>query len=130
MRKGLLIFLGIVAVIVIGGLVTFRSIESNLERLGGTVVEDVELDIVADGTYTGSFRIFPLYVKVEVQVLNHEIMTITIIEHVNGEGLAAEAIIDDCLESQSLTVDAIAGATYSSKAILLAIRNALTSGGN
>jgi len=39
-------------------------------------------------------------------------------------------IVDSVIENQSLDVDAISGATYSSKVILKAIENALARGSN
>jgi uncharacterized protein with FMN-binding domain len=65
-----------------------------------------------------------------VTLSNHEITEIVITRHDNGQGQAAEAIIDDVTSEQTLLVDAIAGATYSSKVILLAIHDALSGGGS
>jgi len=47
-----------------------------------------------------------------------------IIEHFNGRGEKAEAIIPRVIEAQSLDVDVVSGATGSSKAILKAIEDA------
>lgn len=53
---------------------------------------------------------------------------IKIIEHENGLGGKAEKIVDDVISRQSLEVDALSGATVSSKYIIKAIENALQSG--
>ncbi len=78
-----------------------------------------------DGTYIGSYETTVVKVKVAVTVVNHTITEIEILKHDNGQGKEAEEILNDVIESQSVLVDSIAGATYSSKVILLAIIDAL-----
>ena len=46
-------------------------------------------------------------------------------EHVNGQGSGAERIPATVVEKQTLQIDMVSGATYSSKVILKAIENAL-----
>jgi uncharacterized protein with FMN-binding domain len=65
---------------------------------------------------------------VVVTVKDHAISTIQLTEHNNGQGQPAERITDDVLAAQTLDVDVVAGATYSSKVILKAIETALTQG--
>jgi uncharacterized protein with FMN-binding domain len=83
---------------------------------------------VSDGIYTGKHEISPVMVAVRVSVENGTITDITITEHQNGLGGKAERIVDDVLGRQSLEVDAISGATVSSKTILKAIESALDGG--
>ncbi|NCC85175.1 MAG: FMN-binding protein [Clostridia bacterium] len=47
-------------------------------------------------------------------------------KHVNGMGQAAEALPSQVVEAQTLQVDLVSGASFSSKVILLAIEDALT----
>ena len=47
------------------------------------------------------------------------------LEHKNGQGTPAEVIPEKVVETQTLEVDIVSGATYSSKVILKAIENAL-----
>lgn len=56
---------------------------------------------------------------------NRKIIAINILEHRNGMGSKAEAIINSVIQAQSLQVDAITGATGSSTVILKAIEDAL-----
>jgi uncharacterized protein with FMN-binding domain len=51
------------------------------------------------------------------------------LKHVNGKGTAAESIPETVVEKQTLQVDSVSGATYSSKVILLAIETALKNAG-
>jgi len=84
------------------------------------------LSSAQNGTYPGSYKVFPIAVKVNVTVRDHKISSIVILEHKNGQGTPAEAILNKVVETQTLKVDVISGATYSSVVILKAIENALS----
>lgn len=86
------------------------------------------LSDVADGVYTGEYAAGPVAVEAEVSVQNHAITEILLLRHDNGLGRPAEQIIQDILEQQSLDVDAVSGATVSSRCILKAVENALEKG--
>ncbi len=58
-------------------------------------------------------------------VKNHQITEIELVKHKSGRGAPAEIIPSKVVEAQTLQVDAVSGATYSSKVILKAIENAL-----
>lgn len=124
-RRIILIILIIAIVLVLAFMIMQKSFEKNLQNLMNAEIAPIHLDQVADGKYIGNLEQLPLVVKVEVTVNQHEITAIDIVEHQNGKGEAAEAIIDDVIAAQSLDVDTVSGATYSSKAILKAIENAL-----
>lgn len=79
----------------------------------------------ADGTYTGKYIVGPVKVVVDVTVDDHTVTEIDIRKHRNGQGRAANAIIEDVIREQSTGVDVISGATISSKVILKAIDVAL-----
>ena len=55
----------------------------------------------------------------------HQIKGIELLEHVNGQGSGAEIIPATVVEKQTLQIDTVSGATYSSTVILKAIENAL-----
>ncbi len=101
-------------------------IQRNLTKLAQEDIPDVNLAEISDGDYQGSYSVFPVSVIVKVTVENHKIINIELIEHFNGQGTPAEILLDKVEESQSLQVDIISGATYSSKVILKAIENALS----
>ena len=123
--KILLILFFMTLVIGISGKLIVDHIVIGLEEVMLIDIEEVDLSSLADGSYIGSYRKFPIEVKVEVKIVDHHIAEIIILKHVSGKGQPAEGVIDDILTSQSLEVDLVAGATYSSKIILLAIYNAL-----
>lgn len=121
----LLIILVVIIAIVVAAASVIKSMEKNLNGLKDTEIEDVDLSGISDGIYPGSYKALPIFVKVDVTIKDHAIADIEIIKHDNGKGSAAEAIISDVVAAKSLKVDAISGATYSSKVILLAIQDAL-----
>lgn len=82
----------------------------------------------ADGSYEGSSFVAPVSVKVRVRVEGGRIAGIELLKHFNGQGKPAEPIVSKVIEAQSLGVDVVAGATYSSLAILKAIEAALSKG--
>ena len=96
-----------------------------LAPLNDVVIEALDLTAVKDGIYDGNHQAGPIDVALKVTVTDHRITQIDLIKHENGQGGPAEAILKDVIASQSLQVDAITGATYSSKVILLAIEDAL-----
>ena len=63
---------------------------------------------------------------VKVGILSNKIESIAILYHQNGMGKKAEGITNRVIQSQSLLVDSVSGATLSSKVILKAIEAALT----
>lgn len=88
-------------------------------------IDNIDLSKIPDGTYSGSFDASKIEADVSVTVHNHEITAINLLHHKNERGEKAEVIPQRVLDSQSLDVDAVSGATNSSKVILKAIQNAL-----
>ena len=58
-------------------------------------------------------------------MLFRSLQNIRILEHKNGRGQAAEAIVDQMLAEQRVDVDAVSGATNSSKVLQKAVEQAL-----
>ena len=106
-----------------------EKMEANNEQLEQLTIENVDLSRVPDGTYEGTYESFPLKAVVTVTVKDHNITDITINKHDNGRGQDAERITGDIMREQSLDVDVITGATYSSKVILKAVEMALKKAG-
>jgi uncharacterized protein with FMN-binding domain len=129
MKKKQVIILGILTVVIIGAYFGIRSFiettESNLNQLADLPISNVDISKAPDGTYTGNYQVFPVTVEVEVTIKNHEITGIELVKHRSGQGAPAEVIPGKVVEAQTLEVDVVSGATYSSKVILKAIENAL-----
>ncbi|KAF5048736.1 FMN-binding domain protein [anaerobic digester metagenome] len=130
MKKLILIVLIFAAVVIVAGAIVVSNLEKNLNELTTMEIKDVDLSKVKDGTFTGYYQVLPVDAKVEVTVENHVIKNINLVEHGNGKGQAAEEIPQMVVEAQSLEVDSISGATYSSRVILKAIEKALIEGLN
>ncbi|NLM03892.1 MAG: FMN-binding protein, partial [Clostridiales bacterium] len=84
------------------------------------------------GTYIGVANGHNGEIKVEVTVDEESIKEIKVLEHNESPGIsdpAIERIPQAIVDSQSLAVDAISGATVTSDAIILAITNALKEAG-
>jgi len=88
-------------------------------------ISDIDLSKIEDGIYAGSCIAFPVSAEVEVTINNNKITNIELKKHSNGQGSQAEVIPDKVVKAQTLEVDIVSGATYSSKVILKAIENAL-----
>ena len=124
--KTLIIVGAILSVIIISLVIMIIKTNNDLKQINSLVIENVDLSDVEDGTYYGSYSTMMVSVELNVTVTDHTITAIDIIRHDSGKGGAAEAIINDVIDSNSIEVDTVAGATYSSKVILKAIQNALT----
>lgn len=125
--KILLVVLAVFILLAAAGAILISASTKKLNALAQMRIEDVDLTTVPDGSYTGEHSVFPVSVKVSVTVKDHHITAIDLIKHFNGQGGAAEVIPENIVKAQTLQVDSISGATYSSKVILLAIQDALLS---
>lgn len=85
-----------------------------------------DLSALANGNYEGECSNGLVYAKVVVTIQDHQLQHVKILEHRNGKGQAAESIPNTVVAEQSLSVDAVSGATVSSQTILKAIENALS----
>ena len=85
----------------------------------------VDLGTVADGSYIGVCQNKILFAVVRVEIRNHAITGIEVIEHKASYMTQAEQIAGAVCSEQSLEVDAISGATLTSDTTLKAIENAL-----
>ena len=126
-RKIILGFIITILLIALAGVGVIMSAQKNMENLDMLIINDVDLSTIEDGTYSGSYSAFPIAVEVKVMTESNKITNVELVRHRNGQGAAAEVIPNAIIAEQSLEVDLISGATYSSKAILKAIENALTS---
>lgn len=129
-RTKVLIALGIILVLcVLSGVLVYNHLGNNLEALSKVDIPSMNLADTKDGTYTGSYSTFPVSAEVEVTIESHKIISIDLIKHVTGQGQAAESIPNTVVASQSVAVDTVSGATYSSVVILKAIEKALVLAG-
>jgi len=128
-KKGLLMLALVFGICLIAFGISMSKAQENLDGLAEMSIDEIDLATLSDGIYKGDYAVFPVSVEVDVTISNHEIIAIDLIKHYNGQGKPAEVITQDVIAAQTLNVDVISGATYSSKIILKAIEVALTSDG-
>ena len=130
MKKGLkitLIVLAVVVLIVAVLIIVFTSMAKGLEAyLEEVDIREVDLGTISDGTYHSRVNAGVIIVELEVDVKNHTIRDIRLLEHRNGQGGEAENIIPRIIEEQRINVDVISGASYSSLVIQDAVMKALS----
>lgn len=113
-----------VATVAITLLVAFVAV-AFLLRPQTLAIGSVDLDMVTDGEYIGICQNKILLAVVRVDVKDHEITSIEILEHKASYMEQARQIANDVCSGQSLDVDAVSGATLTSDTVLKAIENAL-----
>ena len=81
---------------------------------------------LVDGTYEGSYKAWPNRALVKVEIKDNKIVGIEIVEHWAWKGKKAESLISErIIRNQSTNVDAVSGATNSSRVIMNAVQNAI-----
>ena len=121
----LLVLLMVVVVGVVGVRGFIRKSEVALNQLSVLSIANPDLSKIADGIYEGSYEAFPVKVVVTVGIADHRIVSVDLEEHRNGQGKPAESLLPQIVATQSVELDVVAGATYSSKVILKAVEQAL-----
>ena len=128
----------LVAACIIGSLRGY-AVPVYAEEDGDAVVEEMNTEEepeavkgsfnLEDGVYEGTGTGFAGKITVAVEIKDKTIVAINVLS-VEADDTAffnrARGVIDKIIESQSLDVDVVSGATYSSKGIIRAVKNALT----
>lgn len=132
-----IIFLLIASVVVLGTAYAFLYDASARKELEELKIGTIDFARLQDGTYVGKYEGTKGSMRnatVKVNILGGEITKITILKGAlepNGnaakltDGMTIERLFQKVLETKSLQVDAISGATLTSKAHLKALENAL-----
>ena len=110
-----------------GGLY-LKSIGDYKAKVAALTFDEIDLTKVDDGVYEGQCDTGVVRARVQVTVRDHQMESIELLEHENGRGTPAEVILDQMVQNQTTAVDAVSGATCSSKVIRKAVENALAEG--
>lgn len=81
-----------------------------------------------DGTYTGSAQGYKSEIEVEVVVAGGKITEVNVLNHDETPGISNGAIVDTpkaIIEAQTAEIDALSGATGTSRGIIEAAQEAL-----
>ena len=131
MKKGLIIFISIIiilAIVALAGIFTFKKqYKELLEDVNReyALIEKIDMTNIQEGEYDYRFGKIPVFVDLTVNVKDHAIKSITIKEQSSGPGYEALETIDRIISKQEVKVDAVSGATTSSKVIMIAAYKAL-----
>ena len=81
---------------------------------------------LVDGIYQGSYKAWPNMAFVKVEIKDNAVVGIEIVEHWAWKGRKSESIISKrIIQNQSTNVDAVSGATNSSRVIMNAVQKAI-----
>lgn len=127
MKKVLIILLIVLAVFISIGAAGLFYITRGLDAGSKVTVSAVAPSALSDGTFEGTYSAGRWSNKVSVKIEGGKIADIKILEDVVfvQEGLSNE-IFGRVIDAQNTTVDAVSGATVTSKAYLKSIEDALT----
>jgi len=98
------------------------------ETAAATEAAGSGLSSLSDGTYTGSGTGFRGTTDVSVTVKNHKITDITITSYEDDDEFferAKSTVIEEIIDNQSVDVQTVSGATFSSNGILEAVADAI-----
>lgn len=136
-RLGWLIPVGIVVIIALFGLVVFAMDAPARQEIAEMPIGEVRFTNLQDGVYTGTYsgtKNELRDVALEVTVQDGSVECVRILRgaldsegnpaELNG-GITAQDFLQTALDAQSLQVDAVSGATLTSKTLLKALENAL-----
>lgn len=124
MKKKLLIVLGIFVIAIAAA---FIVVADGLGEGSAVVLDGIDLSSVADGDYTGEYNFKRWSNKVVVHVENNRITAIETLDDVRASGITncSSEVFNRVIAAQDTKVDAVSGATVTSKAYLKAIEDAV-----
>jgi uncharacterized protein with FMN-binding domain len=123
------IYNNLLFILVIANLSLMSCVSREIKEVRELKIENIDLNLVKSGAYEGDFSYGNYKYVVNVIVEKHKIMEINIINNRNTKySKMAEGVIQEILTEQKSNVDAISGATTTSKALLKAVENALNKG--
>ena len=126
MKKGIKVLLIVLAVLIALIAIGLIGAYSGLGYGREMTVNPVDLSKIADGSYTGTFRKGRFSHSVEVTVKDHRIEAVK----ATGAKMPSEAtirqIFERIVQEQAVNLDAVSGASLTTKAVTKAVENALS----
>jgi uncharacterized protein with FMN-binding domain len=120
-RKGLIITLGIVVVVV--GVMAI-AVTAGMGAVRRTQVAAVDLSRVADGSYKGAFSAGRFQFAVRVEVQGNKITAVSLQDPAKENDIS-RAVAAAIVNKQSVVMDAVSGASLTTRAFTKAVENAL-----
>lgn len=116
------ILLTVIAVISLSG-----CINPEINKVRSMSILDINVSGIPDGKYPGSFSYGKFEYKVKTEVTGGKIKNIMVLANRDTKrAKMAEAVISKIIAAQTPHVDAVSGATTTSKAIMKAVEVSLT----
>lgn len=104
------------------------GLRGEMLRVREMPINDVDLTGIVDGSYPGEFSFGGFTYVVMTTVERSRIHSIDVLANYNSRpARKAEAVIPRIIEAQTPNVDAVTGATTTSKALMKAVENSLRS---
>ena len=126
LKKMIIIIVTVATLVGVGGYFIIQKLDKDVEMILTEDITEVNIADLNDGVYIGEYnKALAVSAKLRVTVEDGKIIDIEILEHKNGQGTPAEVIVENFIGEQSVLVDDIAGATYSSRVLKLALMDAL-----
>ena len=110
----LIVISALLAIGLFAGGLYLKSIGDYKAKVAALTFDEIDLSKAEDGVYEGQCDTGVVRVRVQVTVRDHQLESIELLEHENGRGAPAEAILDQMVQEQTTAVDAVSGATCSS----------------
>ena len=127
MKKAMIVILSILGVLIVVGAGGVFYITNGLEAGENLAINPVDLTAIEDGTYAGVYQAGRWSNEVAVSVTDHQIANIAVVKTVTiDDPELTSTIINNVIKNQNTTVEAVSGATVTSKAYLKSIENALS----
>lgn len=109
--------------------VLFYCTSAEVQAVRSMRIQHVDLSKVKDGDYLGAFAYGGFNYVVRVNVVDHQIVDVLVLNNRTTKwAKKAEGVVKSIIDQQKNDVDAISGATTTSKALLKAIERALAKG--
>lgn len=106
----------------------YYTLKSSQEVFEKTSFEKIDISQVKDGTYAGYYDMLLVNAMVKATVKDGKLTNLVLLEHRFNRNYDGSAVVQQILQKQSLEVDGVTGATYSSKSIIKATERALMIG--
>ena len=106
--------------------ISLKCLNPELKKVRQLQIRDIDLSLIPDGSYNGKYSYGKFTYKVITDIKDGEITNIKVVQNRNTyHAKKAEEVINTVLTEQRVNVDAVSGATTTSKALLKAIENSL-----
>ncbi len=126
MKVWLKIFIGFIGMLGVIVIVAIIVLMNGMEKGKAVEINQINLENVEDGTYTGSYDLTRWSNTVEVTIVNHRIENIVVIDDVMIQlDELTQRLFNNVIMNQTLDVDIETGSTVTSLAYLKSIENAL-----